>query len=414
MLLFLNMQSETTYSIPRNARGLQVALSLLIKNGSQKESLKNQAYWDGNRKMYESLSKQILVESRHCKNSKKFLNLGASATNQVGHTQHLHNLARKKILNNESSEYIVWTHKPANPHLTYNYLANYFQFIEYANPIIEKIVYIASDLNFYTFDESICSRYELHNSVELLWNERFPGSALLSLSDQDREHGYSTFRQFGLQPSDWFVTLHMRENSKYDESRNADVNSYIDAIQAVLDNGGWVIRLGSSDVSDLEFKHDRFIDYAKLGLRTDRLDVFLWAENRFMIGTSSGPLEIPPLFGKPVLWTNATAFGVNYFHRNSLVMPKLLISAENHNFRQLLEQGAYDVDHIPTRFKNVIHRDNTSDEIEMGVIEMIEGKTMIENEAQQSISDMLQIRGVYPTTTVSPYFARKHKEYFAL
>jgi len=269
-------------------------------------------------------------------------------------------------------------------------------------------------VNFYTFDESICSRYELHNSVELLWNERFPGSALLSLSDQDREHGYSTFRQFGLQPSDWFVTLHMRENSKYDESRNADVNSYIDAIQAVLDNGGWVIRLGSSDVSDLEFKHDRFIDYAKLGLRTDRLDVFLWAENRFMIGTSSGPLEIPPLFGKPVLWTNATAFGVNYFHRNSLVMPKLLISAENHNFRQLLEQGAYDVDHIPTRFKNVIHRDNTSDEIEMGVIEMIEGKTMIENEAQQSISDMLQIRGVYPTTTVSPYFARKHKEYFAL
>jgi len=131
-----------------------------------------------------------------------------------------------------------------------------------------------------------------------------------------------------------------------------------------------------------------------------------------MIGTSSGPLEIPPLFGKPVLWTNATRFGVNLHRLNSLVIPKLITSQSQRNFDYFLNLGAYDADHIPNRFAGATFRNNSCDEIKMGVLEMLQGSIQLNNDTQFQIQNKLRLRGVWPTTLVSPYFANKHEEYF--
>lgn len=215
------------------------------------------------------------------------------------------------------------------------------------------------------------------NLAENMWQDKqLP--PLLELKKNDRERGLEVFDQLGIPRDSWFVTLHVREGDSTPVTRsnsNAKIDTYMRAIKTITDRGGWVIRMGHAGMTPLPYM-PRVIDYANSKYKSDWMDVFLWASCRFLIGSDSGPLSVPPTFGRPVLYTNCPHIGLNANFSNSLMLPKLFWSNKDNRlftFRELLKgpmgwtfskvfPGSSDCNMI----------DNSPEEIEAAVVEMLE------------------------------------------
>lgn len=151
---------------------------------------------------------------------------------------------------------------------------------------------------------------ELAAQGQWQWAEQHRGP-LIQLSDQDRQFGRDQLERAGIQPDDWYVSLHVREGGYYGDGpgtiaahRSANIDEYFDAIEEITSRGGWVIRLGDATMKKLP-RMTRVIDYAHSEMKSQRMDVFLFATSRFVIGTTSGPTNAVQSFGTPMLVTNA-------------------------------------------------------------------------------------------------------------
>jgi len=216
------------------------------------------------------------------------------------------------------------------------------------------------------------------------WAGRPP---LLTLADQDRKRGRERLRELGLPDDAWFVCVHCREEGyaagEGQTYRNASIENYLLAMQAVVDHGGWVVRVGDAGMQPLP-EMECVVDYARLGKEDERLDVFLAASCRFFLGGASGLVEVAHLFGVPGLQVNQAPMSVVLpFAPSSLGIPKLLRSvAENRRltFREVFESP---VSHF--RFDSqyaaagVKPEENSPEDIRDAVLEMLdrtEGKAV--------------------------------------
>lgn len=205
---------------------------------------------------------------------------------------------------------------------------------------------------------------------------------ILTLSDEDYERGWQRLKSFGMQQGDWFVCLHVREkgwrgdHSSVENFRNADVGTYELAIKAVTDAGGWVIRMGDASMKPLP-EMPRVIDYAHSDTKSDWMDVFLCAQCRFFIGTSSGLFTFAMAFGTPVVATNFLPTCCAYYLTSKdLFIPRICRFKEEDRFLNFTElfspslgtaavQCIYD-------FKNIEIIENSEEEIRDMVEEMME------------------------------------------
>ena len=243
-------------------------------------------------------------------------------------------------------------------------------------------------------------------------------SPLLKLKDSDRERGLQVFNKLSIPNDAWFVTLHVREGNAQQLTRsnaNAKIETYLKAIQAITARGGWVIRMGHPGMTPLP-KMERVVDYANSEFKSDWMDVFLWASCRFLIGSSSGPLGVPPTFGIPVLYTNCPHIGINLHLPQSLVLPKLYYSNTEKRFftfREMLDSAlGWTVARVFDGIDCTI-TDNTPEEIEAAVLEMLEAEEMPEtynqlSELQSKFNSLRKEYGNLGQVTISESFARKH------
>lgn len=148
---------------------------------------------------------------------------------------------------------------------------------------------------------------EACNVIEALWQARHGPRPLLYLDDAQVVAGRALARIIGLPEGAPFVCLHVREGGYHGDASHRQrffrMADYLPAIRAVTDRGDWVVRLGDPSMSPLP-PLPRVIDYALSPARTPALDVYLAAQCRFFIGTNSGPMFMPHLFGRPALITN--------------------------------------------------------------------------------------------------------------
>jgi len=195
-------------------------------------------------------------------------------------------------------------------------------------------------------------------------------------------------QKYGFDEGDWFVGLHIRDGSPIPSLRNQKIENYLPAIKEVTDRGGWVIRIGGTDMPPMP-KLPKLIDLVTEPNASKELHLFALSQAKFFIGTCSGPQYFPPLFGVPTLFTNQIGIGrsILTFSKHSIHLPKVYIRNDNSkpSFNEMLSSsfgfGELTIQEYAKRGLHVI--ENSPEEIKEAVIEMflrISGSTLPRDE----------------------------------
>lgn len=161
---------------------------------------------------------------------------------------------------------------------------------------------------------------------------------LLALGDEAVANGRVEMKKLGLPEGSWFVSLHVRDSGfkagtwdaveRTDGYRNADIESYLPAVEAINERGGFVVRVGDSRMKPLSNSLG-LIDYALDDRRSNELDIYLFSQCRFFVGTSSGPILTPSLFGVPVVGTAFAPIAARVHTTPSLTIHKHMRDIKN-------------------------------------------------------------------------------------
>jgi putative glycosyltransferase (TIGR04372 family) len=153
---------------------------------------------------------------------------------------------------------------------------------------------------------------------------------MLTLPTETEVRGWAALQKAGMPRGAWFVALHVREgkwNGRDPGLRggtlNADPTTYLPAAAEITRRGGWVVRMGDPGMRPMPPLPSVF-DYCHSDARADWMDIFIAARCRFMIGTSSGPAYIPPLYGVPCVLTNWWPTAQRPWHASDLFIPKMM------------------------------------------------------------------------------------------
>ena len=166
--------------------------------------------------------------------------------------------------------------------------------------------------------------------VQRRYEAAFGEQPLLQLLEADRLRGRRRLQELGVPDGAWFVCLHVREQGHlphlaYHSYRNSDIMTYLPAVEAIVERGGWVIRMGDSSMTPLPaIRH--VVDYVHSGLQTDWMDIVCFATCRWLLGDTSGPFVVSFVFGVPCATVNFISIGHAPFSVRDLWIPKRLRS----------------------------------------------------------------------------------------
>ena len=140
-------------------------------------------------------------------------------------------------------------------------------------------------------------------------------SPLLKLPSKDIVNGYKVINKY-IDKEIKIVCVHARE-SGYREgfykdenrtTRNSDIATYESLFDELTLLGYVIVRIGDSSMTKCDNfvrKYgNSFIDYAHMDIKSEEMDVFLLSECDFFIACTSGPAEVPSMFGKNTLLLN--------------------------------------------------------------------------------------------------------------
>jgi putative glycosyltransferase (TIGR04372 family) len=215
--------------------------------------------------------------------------------------------------------------------------------------------------------------------TQKLWEDK-TYEPLLKLGTSHQERGNSVLQNLGIPAGAWFATLHVRESgykdasSKHDISRNADVTSYLLACQAIVERGGWVIRVGDASMKPLPAMQG-MIDYAHSSLKTDWMDIFLFGACRFMLCSNSGPQKIVQCFGRPIIQANSPSCAQPECGHDLYIMKKYFYeaTAQPIGFKELFSYplGANgNANYL--KYRGIIFENNSPEEIKELTLQMME------------------------------------------
>ena len=314
--------------------------------------------------------------------SSKILHSGWTVA--IGHTGHLAQFIQAKklgLLSENNIKYVLVTDRVANAcYLSYLcslgeidviHQNNYKYFYDYC------LLPFTESLDVWQTKDGYENLFSIINKVYERWRSE-NRSPLLKIESDHRERGLKVLEDLNIPTDAWFVSFHVRSGysgkNNLRDGRNCEIDSYIPAIKAITDAGGYIFRMGDHTMKPLP-EMPNVIDYALSPYKSDWMDVFLWACCKFYIGTWSGPIYIPPTFGVPMLFTNATPFGATSAQLNkTLMLPKLWYSQTEQRlltFSEILSCPAGWCERR-TIGDDLVLVDNSAEELEAGVKEILE------------------------------------------
>lgn len=315
--------------------------------------ISNQHYSRNDIKSYMSVRKRLIAKNLSFNRfvdsvpSNTYL-LGNDFTSQFGHVTQIVDYFRGKKLGLFEVSPLILASNLSNSWLYSEYISKLMPLLPVSNSTNELLQ--MQFLDRYLHPSLMPSGtdwdhyFEVHNEIESLWIKAKLGP-VLELSQNDLDFGYQALaKTYGVRDDSKLVTIHFRNDPRYHSARNVDAASYVLSINWLLKNDYWVLLLGDKHAPNLPIRHPHYLNYRTSDIRSDRLDLFVLAINRFMIGCSSGPSEIPNLFGKALLWTNITQLGRHDYKSNALMLPKLFHSSKSNTFKSNLELGVFNTE----------------------------------------------------------------------
>lgn len=179
--------------------------------------------------------------------------------------------------------------------------------------------------------------------------------SVMSIPPYIEELGKAYCKSLGMRPEDWFVCFVNRDQNylnkvmpeidwSYHDYRNSSIEKCIPAMEFVVSQGGWSIRVGSASAHPLPANLDsKIIDYADKH-RTEELDLFLLAHCRLFVVGNTGLSAIASSFGKPCAFTNLIPLAhYDPFLQIDRFIPKLLMDSKGTllTFDEMREIGIF-------------------------------------------------------------------------
>jgi putative glycosyltransferase (TIGR04372 family) len=239
----------------------------------------------------------------------------------------------------------------------------------------------ATEATYSTPDGRNLSGAAAYDEIIFDYFQSYPGDALLRITDEHRNAGEEVIRKWGIPDDAWWVCLHVRESdyharsAEFNAYRDADPTGHIPAVEAIVQRGGWVVRIGDRSMSRLPAM-DHFVDYIHTDDHADWMDLFLMARTRFFLGADSGPPALALAFDRPAIQVNCVPMGHGSFRPGDLFLPKLYWSQRESRLltfsEVLLGDGRYWTNSDEFELHDINLVDNTAEEIRSVTIEMLD------------------------------------------
>jgi putative glycosyltransferase (TIGR04372 family) len=308
-------------------------------------------------------------------------------SSHVGHTALLGIHVKKNLLEGKPYRSLMLLRAP-EPNPGNRYLVNqwqkYFRLVERPADMPYPLNYLRYAAKNLFLEERLLGPetyfWQAYAEISRAW-EQAGGGPLLELSNPDIRRGKQALAAMGIPRGAWYVCLHVRSagfkvlHEGLQKTLNADIMTYDLAIDAIVERGGWVIRMGDPSMPKLPARK-RVVDYAHSPHKSDWMDIFLCGTCWFYVGTSSGLAYVPNLFEVPCVFTNWFPTGARPLNSSDIFIPKLHWYDEQDDFVPFTESLAPPLGHIhanPTlRALGVSLKDNTREELRDVVVEKLD------------------------------------------
>ena len=215
-----------------------------------------------------------------------------------------------------------------------------------------------------------------------------------SLSEEEKTEGLMLQSQLGIPQGAPIVTLHVREGGylpqfNYDH-RYSDITNYFPAVEYLIQQGYWVVRIGDTEMRPIDASSEQFIDLPFHSKYSELADPYLISKSRFVLGTSSGPWAVARGFNIPTLLTNGVFEAIRWAEPGALFVPKHYHSialGRDLSYEEILTSPAVEFPRQELFDRAGIElRENSSDEILRATKEMhqrVEGTYASQDELER-------------------------------
>lgn len=219
-----------------------------------------------------------------------------------------------------------------------------------------------------------------------------------------RDEAIRQARAHGISPDMRLVCIHSREpgykkgaelqdskpDGRDDGTRNARIESYLSAVDHLVQRGYTVVRLGDPSMTPLQ--HRGVVDLATSPGRTNLLEVYCLLYSDFIICGESAFVNVVSLTNTPMLVVNATEPISSYpLRAPGLLLPKTVVDKRTDRRLTSLDMLTFDYHRQfrdPRRYQYV---DNSPEQIRAATIEMLEWieGTWTESESQRGFHEAI-------------------------
>lgn len=200
------------------------------------------------------------------------------------------------------------------------------------------------------------------------------------------------------------------KNWNFNDYRNTDINTYLDAAEYLAKKDIYIFRMGNLNGPPLSSAHTNLIiDYCNSNWSSDKLDIFLSLNCLFFLGSANGLSAIPVAARKPLLDVNlalplhAIRFKSNHiFIMKKFIHKKTRLPIDLHDYLDIGTKGGFTIDN-PRHLRsqdlekfNILVFDNTSTEILEATEEMLDLVTNSSELASKISAEQMDFWRIFP------------------